>query len=111
MFARWLSVVLGLWLVISQSVLPVHTSHLAEYNDFWVGLAVISVALVASRFGGVRFLNTGLGAWLVVAPVLLRYAAPASIANDIVVGVMLIGLSLVPNDARVALEARDRRPA
>jgi hypothetical protein len=44
---------------------------------------------------GLRWLNVVLGAWLVVAPMLFRYPEATSIVNSLVVGVVVIGLSLV----------------
>lgn len=108
MFARWLSVVAGLWLVIAPWVLP-HAPAQAATNDFWTGLSIIGVSLVASRVSTLRFINTGLGGWLLAAPFMLSYGTYASTINDVIVGVAVIGLSLVPNFRRVDVEVHHRQ--
>lgn len=96
MWGRFGTIILGVWLVIAPFVLRYDVAS-ARANDFWTGLAVIAIALVAMfTGGGVRFINTGLGAWLIASPFILNYLGHQTpLINDLLVGMGIIGLSLV----------------
>jgi hypothetical protein len=108
MFARWLTVVVGLWLVLAPLVLG-HVDLQARSTEVWVGLAVAITAVVAMAVRGFRFITTGLGAWLAMAPFVLAYRSGTAIAHDVLVGLLLIALSLVPT--RVGVRRRRVPPA
>ena len=61
-----------------------------------LGLGVIAVAITAIRVPGFRFINTGLGAWLIMAPFVLSYNTLRPVLNDVLLGLAVIALSLVP---------------
>lgn len=103
MFGRLGNVVAGLWLVIAPFVLRYQDSA-ARTSDFWAGLAVIAIALIATRVHNIRFINTGLGAWVVASPFILRYSTTVPVVNDVIVGLIIVALSLVPTFRQVPLE-------
>ena len=101
MGARIVNFLLGLWLMAAPALLG-YIGTPAEVNDRIVGPLVASIAFVAiwEITRGLRWLNVGLGLWLVVAPFLLgawvqNWSFPATI-NSVLVGLFVAALSLVP---------------
>jgi predicted cobalt transporter CbtA len=94
-WAQLIATALGIWLMAAPDVLG--HGEPARTNDQIVGPLVATFAFIAvwEVTRGLRWLNAVLGAWLVVAPALLGYPEPRSIINSVVVGVVVIGLSLV----------------
>ena len=106
MFARWGNVLVGVWLVIAPWILMYGDAGAARTNDLWIGLAIIAVALVGTRVPGFRFINSALGVWLVMAPFVLVYPGVAPVFNDVIVGMVVLGLSLVPSIRRSDIRRR-----
>ena len=87
-----LSFLAGVWLVVAPYALDQ-----VDPAGVWIGTAVgIAVAVVAvvrmlapARTAAVGIVNVGLGAWLVVLPLVLA-RPPLAARNDVVVGVLLI---------------------
>lgn len=100
MWARWLNVLFGIWLMAAPWVLG-YTSNAARQSSFWTGLAVALVALVAMRYDATRFLNALLGVWLIVVPFILGYATRTAEVNSILFGVLVLLVSLVPTSHRI----------
>lgn len=95
MWARWLNVIMGFWLVSTPFVLDYRLQE-AQLNDLCVGLGVILFALVAIAIPKMRYANTVLGAWLIVSPFALGFGGyRTATLNDIIVGVIILALSLV----------------
>jgi hypothetical protein len=95
MWARWLNIALSIWLVLAPFLLG-YEAAAARANSVTVGMCIFVVALVADAVPAFRFGNTALGLWLIAAPFLLRYGGELPpTASDIVVGVLVTGLSLV----------------
>lgn len=88
------SALLGFWLMAAPVPLGAHGS--AANSDFLVGplVAVVAVCAMAEVIRAFRYLNVLLGCWLVVAPWILGGATGLSTANDLVVGLTLIALSI-----------------
>ena len=89
-----LTVGLGLWLMLTPSVLGgagavVHSEHL-------VGALIVTTAVIALADVGrpIRLLNILFGAWVIAAPWLLGGATPASRWSDAIVAALVILLSL-----------------
>lgn len=96
MWARWLNLFLGVWLVTAPTVFD-YPEPLPRINDAAVGFLIASFALASSLVPSLRFVTTVLGAWLVAAPMLLGYHdAPAATVNDIAVGALVLCFSLMP---------------
>ena len=95
MWARWLNVILGFWLVSSPFVLD-YRVQVAQLNALTVGLGVMIVGLLAMAVRKLRYVNTALSAWLIVSPFLLGYASYRhATVNALVVGLLVFALSLV----------------
>jgi hypothetical protein len=88
------SVVLGALLMATP--LLTGTSAPLYFSDHVAGCLVILVAVTAMAEVArpVRFLNLVLGAWIIVAPLLLEGGATAGSVVNLVVGALLAGLSL-----------------
>lgn len=95
MGARATNVLAGVWLLLAPAVLGY--AGVARTNDFWVGLAVILFALLSVAYGELRYVNTGLGLWLLLAPFVLGYTHAGATANDVLLGIVVFVVSLVPN--------------
>lgn len=92
------SIVLGLWLMIAPVVFGYGFVGPAVWNGMVVGTLIVMVAAAKAvgqyRVPAVSWLNVILGVWLVVAPLVLDYAAaPPLLWNAIIVGLLLIVLS------------------
>ncbi|HYO69546.1 MAG TPA: SPW repeat protein [Archangium sp.] len=95
MWARWLNVILGFWLVSAPFVLDYRLQE-AQLNDLCVGLGVMLLALAAMAVPKLRYANTVLGLWLIVSPFLLGFGGyRAATLNDVIVGLLTTALSLV----------------
>ena len=91
------NLVLGIWLALSPAALSYMAETVPAANATLVGIviAVAAAAALISFHKWEEWINVALGAWLVVSPFLLDYAAHmAPTWNQIVVGVLVGGLAL-----------------
>jgi hypothetical protein len=95
MWAQILSLLLGIWMLFAPDALGY--SDPARSVDRAIGPIIIVVAAVAIR--GVtrpmRHLNTLTGLALLIVPWVFTYDAISAIANSALVGMAVLGLSLV----------------
>lgn len=95
MWAQIINALLGLWLMASPSILG--TEGTTADNDHIIGPIITSFAIIswweATRV--VRLYNLPLGAWLILAPWVLGHDGTLAIANDMVIGALVIAFSLV----------------
>ena len=91
------SVVVGLWLLIS----PWALQHQAEGNPTWnaviVGVVVAAIALYAmfEVMAWEEWANAALGVWLVISPWVLGFSAlAAAMWNAVIIGVVIAALAL-----------------
>ncbi len=95
MWARWLNVILGFWLVSAPFVLDYRINQ-AQLNDLCVGLGIILFELGTIAVRKLRYANTLLAVWLIVSPFVLGYGGyRTATRNDIIVGLLVGALSLV----------------
>jgi hypothetical protein len=98
MWAQIVNAVLGLWLMVSPSILGLEGS--TADNDHIIGPIIASFAIIswweATRV--VRLYNIPLGLWLILAPWVLGYENNSAIINDMAVGLLVIGLALVKGE-------------
>jgi hypothetical protein len=94
MWARIISVILGIWLMAAPTVLD-YTGP-ARDNDHIVGPLVVSFAIIAhwEVTRPLRWIQLVLGFWLLVTPWVLGYELVATL-NSSVVGLLLMALSTV----------------
>jgi hypothetical protein len=94
----WISVALGSWLAISPWAMNYWLDRGATENAFGVGAVIIIFNLISvCRLvdEGQELFNILLGAWLVLSPLWLDFAAAtAAMINTVLVGSMIIGLAV-----------------
>jgi SPW repeat len=94
MWARILSFVLGIWLMVAPSDLGY--ADPARTNDHIVGPVVFGLAFIAmwQLMRPLRWIELIAGAWLLAAPWILGYES-ASTINSLVVGLLLVVLAFL----------------
>ena len=94
MWAQFLSMTLGLWLMAAPYVLGYDEP--ASLSDHVIGPIIASLAAIAmwEVTRGLRWLNLLLALWLIVAPWAFGFEVPA-LVNSVLVGLAVAGLSLV----------------
>jgi len=99
MWARIISVVLGIWLMAAPAVLDFPGP--ARINDRIVGPLVVSFAIIAywEVTRSLRWVQLVLGFWLLVAPWVLGYELVATL-NSMIVGLLLMALAAVPGTVK-----------
>lgn len=97
----WTNVGLGLWLVVAAFALP-HASGDGRVEDVVAGLFVALAALWAVRAYRPRISAFAswtvalTGCWVAIAPWVLGYARRSlSVANDVVIGLVVVTLAAV----------------
>jgi nucleoside-diphosphate-sugar epimerase len=88
------SCVVGAWLMFSRLVFG--TTGFVADNDHFVGAMIITIAVcaMAEVARPLRLLNLPFELWLITAPWLVDGATIGSTLNDLVAGLVVIGLSL-----------------
>jgi hypothetical protein len=87
------SVILGLWLMSSPSILNIQGG--LAIDDYIQGPLIVAFSVIAfaEPFRAVRYLNLLFGLCLILAPWLVSRAPHAGIVNNIVVGLLVLGLA------------------
>jgi hypothetical protein len=85
---------LGAWLMFSPAIFG--TLGSAANSDHLIGALIITVAVsaMAEVARPLRFINLLFGLWLIAAPWLLAGAPQGATWNDIIAGILVVGLSL-----------------
>ena len=97
MTARTLSLLLSIWLFASSFALGRSD---ASFTTAWVAGALSAfVAVAALRYPGARRGGVAAGVWLAASALWQGGAHPAVRAHDLVVGLLLVGLSFLPGTA------------
>jgi hypothetical protein len=90
-----INLVAGMWLIISPFLLGY--SEGATTNSVIVGIAVSALAIIRlamSRDAWTGWLVAAMGLWLIIAPFIFGFTEPAVLWNEIIVGIIIAGLSL-----------------
>ncbi len=91
--ARYVNVVLGVWLFISAFVWE-HTA--AERTNTWIlGVLFVVFALVAMQSPGARWVNTALSIWLFISVWALPHDNLGTMWNNALVAIAVFIASLV----------------
>lgn len=101
----------GLWLTAAPSLFE--DDGIWGAHDRIVGTLAVSAAIVAIWLRSVRWINVGLGSWLLLAPVALL-ASPPPAAHRMLVGLLMLSTALVsrmPKAVPPPRCARRLRPA
>ncbi len=97
MWAQIINAFLGIWLMASPAILGFSDDKTISDNAHIIGPVVATFAVIAwwEATRVVRLYNIPLGLWLILAPWVLGYNETTAIANDMLVGAAIVGLSLV----------------
>lgn len=83
----------GLWLLASAFMWP--HSRPSFTNTWVVGVAIFLTALWAFRDQFARWATAALGVWLAMFTLYTWHQSPATLWNNVIVAVCVVGLSLV----------------
>ncbi len=107
--ARYVNVVLGVWLFISAFVWE-HTT--AERTNTWIlGVLCVVFALAAMRSSGARWVNTALSIWLFISVWALPHDNLGTMWNNALVAIAIFIVSLVPGRVERAFSPAARGTA
>ena len=102
--ARYINVVLGLWLISSAFLWP----HPRQFTNTWfMGTLTIAIACLAMKVPRLRYINGLIGAWLVASAVLSPNSSAATTWNNVLVGFAIFSVALMTN-VRPRLSALQR---
>ena len=93
-----MNLLLGLWVLASAFAWP--HDELAQTNTWICGLLIALFAILAIYEPTMRYVNTVLGAWLVLSTVFVFEATTATRWNNVLVGLAVFIVSLVPGPRR-----------
>ena len=92
--ARWVNLVLGVWLFISAFIWD---HSMAERTNTWIlGVLCVIFALIAMSTPTARWLNTILSIWLFISVWALPHHNLGTMWNNAIVAIVVFIASLVP---------------
>lgn len=94
MWPRWVSLLIGVWLIISAFAWP-HAGG-ARVNTWILGVLIAIASISAMYAPGARFLSTIFAIWLFFATLVIYHAASATLWNNLIAAVIVFVLSLIP---------------
>ena len=100
-WARYLNVLLGIWLFIS-AFLWSHTPQ-QRTNTWIVGLLVVAFSLWALSYATARYLNTAAAIWLFFSTWALPTLHAGTVWNNLLVAIAVFIFSLIPAGTRAAV--------
>ena len=89
----WMSLLLGVWMLMSPWVVGHDAGGAAKLNYYVVGLAVtvFAIAALAAFRMWEEWVNLVLGTWLLVSPWLLGFSASStSVLNTVLIAIFII---------------------
>ena len=92
MAARWINVVLGIWLVIVALLFGPRGGFFGDH--LVVGTAIFVLAFLAMADPRFRLGNVVLGGWVALSPFVFGYLDRGIAENDIVVGILVVNFAL-----------------
>ena len=95
MWARYATVLLGIWLMAAPGILGFE--KLIADNDRIVGPLIVTFSMISLSECtlSVRMANLLPAAWLLFAPWILDYDNSTAFASDYISGLLILGLTLV----------------
>jgi len=96
LWAHFLNLALGFWLITSPSTLGYH-SYQAAINDIICGalLSVSALLCLSWHYAPIRWLTAAIGFWLIFAPLFFWVPTSAAYLNDTLVGALVVGFSVL----------------
>jgi hypothetical protein len=105
----------GIWLLLAPSVLDYPAGSSARGNDIVIGsaIAVLAIVRVAAPRNVPWFsvVNVLFGGWLIMAPFLFDHIGDVAMANDIVVGLVVVVMAATSAAATFAYRRTHRDAA
>jgi hypothetical protein len=100
MWAQIINIFVGLWVIVSPSVLDLNKA--ISNNERIVGPIIVTIAFVAisESVRNTRYINIFSGLWLLISPWLLGYEQTAGTINDMASGLIVIVLSMVKGNLK-----------
>jgi len=101
MWATAINAMIGIWLMASPAIVNTF-SHDAANNNRIFGPLIVAFGVMAlwEVLRSVRYVNTGVGIWILFSTILLGYSDLALVTN-LIAAVAIIGLSLVRGEQDV----------
>lgn len=92
--ASGLSMLSGLWLIVSSNVLG-YSVLASRINDLWIGIILITLAIIRlvvpnKTTAWLSVMTVLIGLWLVVAPFALGYSMITQVWNNVIMGVLTV---------------------
>jgi hypothetical protein len=107
MEARYANIGLGIWLFASAFIWP-HSS--AQMTNTWVtGVITVIVGIVSIGAPRWRYINTIVGAWLIISGFALPRVTGGTFWNNLLVGIAILLVSLVVSSSADAVTGLGRR--
>jgi hypothetical protein len=100
-WASWINFILGLWLIVSPFALKYSHVSRAVPEDVILGILIAAFSLwmaaTHEALATPAWLVVLFGIWVTIAPFVLGYSPQlaSAVANDIIVGVVVLVLALV----------------
>lgn len=96
LWAHFLNIALGFWLIASPATLG-YASLPLTISDISSGVIVVILAFICLswRFAFARWICAGIGLWLIFAPLIFWAPGAAAYLNDTLTGSLIIGFSVL----------------
>jgi hypothetical protein len=97
-WASWINLLLGLWMIISPFVLRYTVSATAQWNGVVVGvlIAIAGLSATQSYSSAASWWNVIFGIWLFLSPWILQFGQLQNAStNDMIVGAAVVILGLI----------------
>lgn len=92
--ARWIHIVLGIWLFFSSFM---WTHSTAQFVNGWLaGIAAATFAATKMRANEARYIHAGLALWLLLSLWVLPTRSDATVWNHVVVAAVMLLVALLP---------------
>jgi hypothetical protein len=88
----WINILLGIWMIISPFALGFANVPRALWNNVVLGIVIGIVAIVrtsTTRQPGWSWLNTLLGIWVIISPLVLGFVLGNAIWNNVILGIIM----------------------
>ncbi len=103
--ASIINIIAGIWLIVSPAILG-FANPATQANNLWLGFIVGVLALIRviapARTAWASWINVVAGAWLIIAPFVLRITTNAQRINDIAMGIIVAALAIWSTGATTA---------
>jgi ABC-type transport system involved in multi-copper enzyme maturation permease subunit len=107
MWASWVNLILGVWLIISAFVWP-HLAQ-AQINTWVLGVIIAGVALVSFAVPMFRWVNALAAVWLFFSTFAVRHETVGTVWNNVIVAIVVF-IVAISGSMGVASNRQINRP-